>query len=47
MFSDEILEEIFSNDKIQQIPICYQTIMIQEIAKIIEDHEQWSAEDDY
>lgn len=47
MFSDEILEEIFSNTKIQEIPICYQTIIIREIAKILEEHGMLKAENDY
>lgn len=47
MFSDAILEEIFENPEIQKIPICYQTIMIDEIAKIISKHKEDIFENDY
>lgn len=40
MFSDKILEKIFSNPQIQQIPFEYQSTMIHAIEKAIEEVEE-------
>lgn len=42
MFSDEILEQIFSDERTFNVPIVFQTIMI----KVIEDVLQNNVNDD-
>ena len=37
MFSDEILEKIFTNPETVNVPIVYQSAMIHSIEKILED----------
>lgn len=37
MFSDEILEKIFSQEETKKVPIGYQTIMITAIEKVLEE----------
>ena len=37
MFSDEILEKIFSAQEISTVPIVYQSMMIEIIEKILEE----------
>ncbi len=37
MFSDEVLERIFSNTEIEKIPIGYQSTMISIIEKVLEE----------
>ena len=40
MFSDEILEKIFTNPETVNVPIVYQSAMIHSIEKILEDVKQ-------
>ena len=37
MFSDEILEKIFSDPEAQKVPIGYQSTMIHVVEKILEE----------
>lgn len=37
MFSDEILEKIFTNPETMNVPIVYQSAMIRSIEKILDD----------
>jgi len=37
VFSDEILEKIFSREEVSKIPIGYQSTMIEVIEKILEE----------
>ena len=39
MFSDEILEKIFSNPEAQMVPIGYQSTMIHVIEKVLEEEK--------
>lgn len=39
MFSDEILEKIFSNERVNQVPIIYQNIMIKAIEEVLEEQK--------
>ena len=39
MFSDEILEKIFSDQETQKVPIGYQSTMIHVIEKILEEEK--------
>lgn len=38
MFSDEILEKIFTDPEAQKIPIGYQSTMIRVIEKVLEEN---------
>ena len=40
MFSDEILEKIFSDERTYDVPIVYQTIMIKVIEEILEQNDE-------
>ena len=42
MFSDEMLEKIFSDKEMQSIPIGYQSTIIHVIEKIIEEEREES-----
>ena len=41
MFSDEILEKIFANEKINEIPIVYRSIMIEIIEKALMETDDY------
>lgn len=37
MFSDEILEKIFSSEELKDVPIVYQSILIDVIEKVLKE----------
>ena len=39
MFSDEILEKIFLSEELKDVPIVYQSIMIDVIEKVLKETE--------
>lgn len=41
MFSDEILEKIFSQPEMKDIPIGYQAIIIRVIESVLEDYVEY------
>lgn len=41
MFSDEILEKIFANERINEIPIVYRSIMIEIIEKVLTEENAY------
>lgn len=41
MFSDEILERIFSEPEMKDIPIGYQATIIRVIEKVLEDYVEY------
>lgn len=43
MFSDEILEKIFSREDVMKIPIVYQSTMVRAIQEVLEQEERNNA----
>lgn len=43
MFSDEILEEIFSRKDVMKIPLTYQSVMIRAVQEVLEKEEKENA----
>lgn len=39
MFSDEILEKIFSKDEVIKVPIVYQWVMVRAIQEVLEEEK--------
>ena len=39
MFSDKILEKIFSDPEAQKVPIGYQSTMVRVVEKVLEEEE--------
>ncbi len=37
MFSDEVLVEIFNHERVRDVPLLYQTIMVHAIEEVLDD----------
>lgn len=40
MFSDEILDRIYQDEEVKQVPIGYQVTIVRAIERILEEEEQ-------
>lgn len=40
MFSDEILQKIFADEDVKQVPLVYQSIMVHAIENVLEEEKE-------
>lgn len=47
MFSDEILEKIFTDESVNKVPLVYQSIMIRAVENALDEIKKEKQNDDY